>query len=160
MPPEQLMFCICSVTEEESSGRKIGIQSHDFRDSADSGFESVGYVRRSVTWQPKRKFERTTSTPRVWQGVRLKPNHSPVYDLATTLKQVKEPMIKVECRTCGRSDALERKVLVRKHGAGMTFARLRRMAAMGCDRLISADGDQCHTCFPCLQSPVLSPDHD
>lgn len=160
MPPEHLMFCICSVSWKESSGCKIGIQSHNFRDSADSGFESVGYGRRSVTWQPKRKFERTTSTPRVWQGVHLKPNHSPVYDLATTLRQVKEPTIKAECRTCGRSDVLERKVLVRKHGAGMTFARLRRMAAMGCDRLISADGDRCHTCFPCLQSPVLAPDQD
>lgn len=71
-------------------------------------------------------------------------------DLATTLRQVKVPVIVVECRLCKRSDELERKVLVRKHGAKMTFARLRRMAAMGCERLISDDGDQCQTRFPCL----------
>nr|WP_286195149.1 hypothetical protein [Agrobacterium sp. Ap1] len=79
--------------------------------------------------------------------------------MTTTLRQVKMPVIAVECRLCKRSDELERKILVRKHGAGITFARLRRMAAMGCERLISDDGDQCHACFPCLQSPVLPPDH-
>ncbi len=59
-------------------------------------------------------------------------------------------MISVECRACGRSDALERKILVRKHGASMTFARLRRMAAMGCDRPNSEEGDRCQTRSPCL----------
>ncbi|TNM60295.1 hypothetical protein FHP24_26215 [Aliirhizobium smilacinae] len=74
-----------------------------------------------------------------------------VLDLTATLRQVKVPIITIECRSCGRSDGLERKVLVRKHGAEMTFARLRRMAAMGCDRLVTVDGDQCHTRFPCLE---------
>lgn len=61
------------------------------------------------------------------------------------------PVITVECRLCERSDDLKRKVLVRKHGAGITFARLRRMAAMGCEKLISDDGDKCQTRFPCLE---------
>ncbi|WJH38697.1 hypothetical protein N7E02_04805 (plasmid) [Aliirhizobium terrae] len=77
-------------------------------------------------------------------------------DLSATLRQVKAPLITVECRACGRTDTLERKMLVRKHGAGMTFARLRRMAAMGCDRLISQEGDQCQTRFPCLE-PMVPP---
>jgi hypothetical protein len=71
-----------------------------------------------------------------------------VIDLTMTLREVKVSSITIECRACGHSDVLERKTLVRKHGAGMSFARLRRMAAMGCDRLISDDGDQCHTRFP------------
>ncbi len=51
-------------------------------------------------------------------------------DLGATLRQVKAPMITIECRACGSTHALERKLLLRKHGAGMTFARLRRMAAI------------------------------
>lgn len=74
-------------------------------------------------------------------------------DLNATLRQVRVPVITIECRACGRSDGVDRKVLVRKHGAEITFARLRRMAAMGCERLISADGDQCETRFHCLERP-------
>ena len=46
-------------------------------------------------------------------------------------------MITIECRACGRSDALERKILVRKHGADISLVKLRRVAAMGCDRPMS-----------------------
>lgn len=71
-------------------------------------------------------------------------------DLATTLRQVRDPKIKVECKRCGRFGVHLRKKLVDKHGASLTFARLRRMSAMGCDRLISPQGDTCGTTFPCL----------
>lgn len=85
-----------------------------------------------------------------WSGL-LKRCNSNVLHLTATLRQVNVFVSSIECRACGRSDELERKVLVRKHGSGMTFARLRRMAAMGCDRLIEADGDQCQTRFPCSE---------
>lgn len=71
-------------------------------------------------------------------------------DLKATLRQVRDPMISVECRLCGRKGTFDRAVLVKKHGASITFARLRRMAAMGCDRLVSEDGDRCGARFPCL----------
>jgi hypothetical protein len=81
----------------------------------------------------------------------LEPDEPTVFDVATTLRDVKVSMITIECRACGRSDAIERRILVRKHGADMSFARLRRMAAMGCDRLMSDEGDRCQTRFPCLE---------
>lgn len=71
-------------------------------------------------------------------------------DLTATLRQVRDLIIKVECRTCGSYGTLDRAALVKKHGAAVTFSRLRRMAAMGCERLVSEDGDRCGTRFPCL----------
>lgn len=71
-------------------------------------------------------------------------------DLATTLRQVRDPEIKVECKRCGRTCVHLSKKLVAKHGASLTFARLRRMSAIGCDRLVSPHGDTCGTAFPCL----------
>ncbi|MGE7368386.1 hypothetical protein ACQKKX_04855 [Neorhizobium sp. NPDC001467] len=73
-------------------------------------------------------------------------------DLNATLRQVRHAVIAVECAACGRSGQLDRAILVRKHGASITFARLRRIAAMGCDRLVSTDGDRCQTRFPCLDA--------
>lgn len=35
--------------------------------------------------------------------------------------------------------------LVKKHGANLTFASLRRMSALGCERLTDPDGDRCGT---------------
>lgn len=71
-------------------------------------------------------------------------------DLTATLRQVRDPVIAVECRRCGRQGTLDRAALVKKHGASVTFARLRRMAAIGCERLVSDDGDRCGAQFPCL----------
>jgi hypothetical protein len=71
-------------------------------------------------------------------------------DLNATLRQVRDSVIAVECSACGRSGQLDRATLLKKHGASVTFARLRRMAAMGCGRLVSLDGDRCQTRFPCL----------
>ena len=75
----------------------------------------------------------------------------PALDLTTTLRQVRVPVIEVECRTCGRQGKFDRASLVKKHGANITFGRLRRMASIGCDRLVSEDGDRCGTLFPCLE---------
>lgn len=71
-------------------------------------------------------------------------------DLTSTLRQVRDPVIEVECRTCDRAGSYERSVLVKQHGAGVTFAKLRRMSALGCDRLVDVTGDRCGTMFPCL----------
>lgn len=73
-------------------------------------------------------------------------------DLSSTLRQVRDPIIEVECRACDRMGRYVRAELVKKHGASVTFARLRRMSALGCDRLAHADGDRCDTRFPCLLS--------
>ena len=75
-------------------------------------------------------------------------------DLTSTLRQVRIPVIEVECRACSRFGSLDRAALVKQHGAAVTFARLRRMAAMGCDRLVSEKGDLCGTRFPCLTDGV------
>ncbi|WP_276122167.1 hypothetical protein [Pararhizobium qamdonense] len=70
--------------------------------------------------------------------------------LTSTLRQIRDPVIDVECRPCGRMGSYVRAELVKKHGAGITLARLRRMSALGCDRLVHPDGDQCGKSFPCL----------
>lgn len=74
----------------------------------------------------------------------------PSLDLSTTLRKVRAPIIHIECLRCGHEGALVRAEMVRKHAASVTFSRLRRMAAMGCDRIVSADGDGCETRFPWL----------
>lgn len=90
------------------------------------------------------------------QHLNLKQPRTEALDLTTTLREIKDPIIEVEYRACARSGSLDRKIMVKKHGAGVTFAQLRRMAAMGCDRLFSAEGDRCQTTFPCLkpQAPL------
>lgn len=77
-------------------------------------------------------------------------------NLSSTLRQVRDPVIEVECRACGRSGSYVRAELVKKHGASVTFARLRRMSALGCDRLVDVEGDRCGTRFPCLHPTALS----
>jgi hypothetical protein len=85
-------------------------------------------------------------------GTKLKP-----LDLNATLRQVRDNVIAVECSACGRFGQLDRATLLKKHGGSVTFARLRRMAAMGCDRLVSLDGgDRCKTRFPCLDRPSIA----
>nr|WP_284776579.1 hypothetical protein [Agrobacterium sp. lyk4-40-TYG-31] len=60
-------------------------------------------------------------------------------------------MIEIACAPCGRHDLLERKTLVEQFGAGVSFSRLRRRLAMGCERLCHPNGDHCATRFPCLE---------
>lgn len=69
------------------------------------------------------------------------------------LKDIRLPVIEIVCAPCGRRDLMERKALVERFGAGVSFSRLRRRLAMGCERLCSGSGDRCETRFPCL-------DHD
>lgn len=68
-----------------------------------------------------------------------------------TLKDVRDAMIVLECDPCGRRDTFERKVLVRQFGASASLSRLRRRLAMGCERMTGSGGDECRTCFPCLE---------
>lgn len=67
------------------------------------------------------------------------------------LKDVRLAVIEVHCRPCGRRDQLERKALVAQFGANISFSRLRRRLAMGCERMCHPEGDLCETSFPCLQ---------
>src|SRR5690242_10826178 len=84
------------------------------------------------------------------RGKDMNKTKSQPLNLDATLRQVRHAVIAVECSACGRSGQLDRATLIKKHGASVTFARLRRMAAMGCERLVSLDGDRCQTPFPCL----------
>lgn len=67
------------------------------------------------------------------------------------LKDCRLPVIEIACAPCGRRDLLERKALVEQFGAGVSFSRLRRRLAMGCERLCHPNGDHCGTRFPCLE---------
>jgi hypothetical protein len=89
------------------------------------------------------------------EGKGMSKTISKALDLNATLRQVRDSVITVECSACGRSGHLARATLIKKHGAGVTVARLRRIAAMGCDRLVSLDGDRCETRFPCLDRPSM-----
>lgn len=66
------------------------------------------------------------------------------------LKDVRFPVIEVECRRCETKGSYLRAELVKTFGAGISFARLRRRAAMGCEHMTGPDGDLCQTRFPCL----------
>jgi len=83
----------------------------------------------------------------------------PALDLSDTLCKVRDPVIHIECLRCGRGAALVRAEIVKKYGANVTFARLRRAAAMGCDRIASEHGDRCETHFPSLM-PSRDGDRD
>jgi hypothetical protein len=68
-----------------------------------------------------------------------------------TLRDFRGAIITVECKACNRRGELDRKALVKQHGAGLSFADLRRRVALGCERMNGEDGvDRCQTRFPCL----------
>jgi hypothetical protein len=68
-----------------------------------------------------------------------------------TLREFKGPVITAECQGCDKSVELDRKALVKQYGAGLKFVELTRRLAIGCERMICADGvDRCQTRFPCL----------
>ena len=67
-----------------------------------------------------------------------------------TLKDVRDAVVVLECVFCDRRDSFARKVLVTQFGAGACLAKLRRRLAMGCERMVGAEGDRCQTRFPCL----------
>ncbi|SCB58537.1 hypothetical protein GA0061105_1054 [Rhizobium aethiopicum] len=78
-----------------------------------------------------------------------------VNDLNPRLRDRREPIIDFVCRPCGRHCTLERSLLVKTFGAGVTFAILRRRMAMGCERMQAPEGDKCGAHFPCLKDTVL-----
>jgi hypothetical protein len=68
-----------------------------------------------------------------------------------TLRNYRGAIITVECKACNRRGELDRKALMKQHGAGLSFADLRRRVALGCERMNGEDGiDRCETRFPCL----------
>ncbi len=75
-----------------------------------------------------------------------------------TLRQVREPIIELDCRLCRRRGGHERKLLIKAFGAGVSFAELRRRMTVGCERMHTAEGDRCGAYFPCLVESVSSPD--
>jgi hypothetical protein len=72
------------------------------------------------------------------------------------LRDIRVAVIEVECRACKLKGSYDRATLVKLHGASLSFARLRRQAALGCERMTGADGDTCQTRFPCLDDPHAS----
>ncbi len=75
---------------------------------------------------------------------------TPDSERSYTLKDVRLPTIEIECIRCEHVDSFERKAAVAKFGASVSFSRLRRRLAMGCDRLCHPDGDLCEMGFRCL----------
>ncbi|WP_310295882.1 hypothetical protein [Rhizobium sp. BE258] len=60
------------------------------------------------------------------------------------LRQVRCKVLIVACRACGRSDEMNRKAVVQRHGAAIPIRNLRRRLALGCERMNAADGiDRC-----------------
>lgn len=78
---------------------------------------------------------------------------SPDRETGPILRDVKDAVIRVECKLCDRGGSHDRAALVKTFGASVSFAHLRRRAAMGCDRLNGPDGDRCGARFPCLDRP-------
>ncbi|WP_454858388.1 hypothetical protein [Rhizobium binxianense] len=79
-------------------------------------------------------------------------------DDLSTLRQVREPVIELDCRLCRRRGGHERTRLIKAFGAGVTFAELRRRMTVGCERMHTTNGDRCGAYFPCLVESVSSPD--
>lgn len=77
-----------------------------------------------------------------------------------TLKHIPDPVIVLECTVCDRRNTFERKVLVAQFGAGACLAKLRRRLAMGCERMVGADGDRCGTRFPGLDRDGAAAEQD
>jgi hypothetical protein len=60
------------------------------------------------------------------------------------LQELRCELLTVACRTCRRSDEMDRKAVVRRHGASISMRTLRRRIGLGCDRMNAADGiDRC-----------------
>ncbi|MBO9198237.1 hypothetical protein J5277_29330 [Rhizobium sp. 16-449-1b] len=61
------------------------------------------------------------------------------------LRHARGQVLLVACRACDRSDDLDRKAVVKRHGASIPMRKLRRWLGLGCDRMNTADGiDRCH----------------
>jgi len=70
-----------------------------------------------------------------------------------TLRSIKDAVIKVECRRCQRHGELDRKKLVRLHGASLSLEEMRRRVAIGCDRMMDETvAQRCELAFPGLSA--------
>jgi hypothetical protein len=60
------------------------------------------------------------------------------------LRQLRCRVLTVTCRTCRRSDEMDRQAVVKRHGATIPMRTLRRRMGLGCERMNAADGvDTC-----------------
>lgn len=57
------------------------------------------------------------------------------HDDGLSIRQIKALTIEVDCRRCERHGIVERKAIVKLHGAAITLGQLRRRLAIGCDRI-------------------------
>ncbi|WP_081525674.1 hypothetical protein [Rhizobium sp. CCGE 510] len=73
-----------------------------------------------------------------------------VDDTVPKLRDHRAPMVELTCRSCDRHCSHERKLLVRTFGAGASLAEIRRRMAMGCERMLTPEGDRCGAHFPSL----------
>jgi hypothetical protein len=77
--------------------------------------------------------------------------------LGQTLRQFKCKVIFVGCVPCGRLDELNRAEVVKRYGATMPLARLRRRLSLGCEHMNGVDGmDRCGTTIT-AEPPVPAP---
>jgi hypothetical protein len=86
------------------------------------------------------------------------PSRQVTVDDLPTLRQVRDPVIELDCRLCRRRGNHERKRLIKAFGAGVTLVELRRRMTVGCERMHTAEGDRCDAYFPCLMERISSPD--
>lgn len=62
------------------------------------------------------------------------------------IRKIRGQVIVAECAACGRRDELDRSTIVKRYGASLSLAQLRRRVAMGCERMNAHDGvDRCQT---------------
>ncbi|MGY5811719.1 hypothetical protein ACXHXG_28955 [Rhizobium sp. LEGMi198b] len=57
---------------------------------------------------------------------------------------------------CDRKGSYQQSELVKAFGAALSFKRLRRRAALGCEHMTGLEGDWCATRFPCLEGLAKS----
>jgi hypothetical protein len=86
------------------------------------------------------------------------PRRQVTVDDLSTLRDVREAIIELDCRLCRRRGGHERKLLVKAFGAGVTFAELRRRMTVGCERMHTDEGDRSGAYFPCLRERISSAD--
>jgi hypothetical protein len=67
-----------------------------------------------------------------------------------TLRNYRSETVEISCRRCNRHASMERKALVKKFGAKMQFAQLRRVLSIGCEHL---ETNSCEARFPRLEEP-------
>lgn len=60
------------------------------------------------------------------------------------LRQLRCQVLVVACQACRRSDEMDRRAVVKRHGAAIPIRTLRRRMGLGCEQMNAADGiDRC-----------------